>query len=214
MSLRVPDVPDPLPEPLQHTWDTGKPIVRCHHIEMGATEFNTTEVSRRFRPVTGAEGVVPTIYGADLDQGALSETVFHDVPVRGKAKRVQRRALIHMVLSTITPTRPLRLVRLHGSGPSRLQSTHAQLVETSSRQYPRTAKWGQALFECDASFDGLIWRSRQFNDSYALMLWGERVKRFEDLEFDPDEAPLPLYVGEGLEKVQQLADDCGITVIN
>lgn len=181
---------------------------------MGATEFNTTEVSRRFRPVTGATGTVATIYGADLDQGALSETVFHDVPVRGTAKRVQRRALIHMMLSTITPTRELRLVRLHGSGPNRLQATHANLIETSSRQYPRTALWGQALYECGPSFDGLIWRSRQFNDSYALMLWGDRIHRFTDLASEPDTAPLPLYVGDGLDKVRELADECGITVID
>jgi hypothetical protein len=32
-----------------------------------------------------------------------------------------------------------------------------------------------------AGFDGLIWRSRQFNDSFALMLWGDRVARFTDL---------------------------------
>jgi hypothetical protein len=214
MSVRVPDVPDPLPEPLEHIWEKGKPIIRCHHIEMGATEFNTTEVSRRFRPVAGAKGTVPTIYVSDLDQGALSETVFHDVPVQDKARRVQRRALIHMVLSTIAPTRQLRLVRLHGAGLRRLQVTHGKLIETSSRQYRRTALWGQALYDCDPDFDGLIWRSRQFNDSYALMLWGGRVDRFKHLKFDRTQAPLPLYVGEGLEKVQQLADDCGITVIN
>jgi hypothetical protein len=30
---------------------------------------------------------------------------------------------------------------------------------------------------------------------------------------DPDNAPLPLYAGAGFDEVQQLADDCGITVI-
>lgn len=214
MSVRVPDVPDPLPEPLVDTWPKGRPIIRCHSINMGATEFNTTEASRRFRPVICAKGTVATIYGADLEQGALSETVFHDVPVRGKAKRIQRRALIHMVLSTIAPTRELRLVRLHGAGPNRLQVTHANLIETSSRQYPRTALWGQALYDHDPTIDGIVWRSRQFNDSLALMLWGDRVDRFEEVEFDPDTAPLPLYVGDGLAKVQQLAYDCGITVID
>ena len=214
MSVRVPDVPDPLPEPLEHLWVEGKPIIRCHHIEMGATEFNTTAVSRRFRPVACAAGTAATIYGADLDQGALSETVFHDVPVRGTARRVQRRALIHMVLSSITPTRDLRLIQLHGAGLSRLQVTHGELIETSSRQYPRTAMWAQALYDCNPVFDGLIWRSRQFNDSYALMLWAERVDRFTHLKFDRNKPPLPLYLGEGLEKVQQLADDCGITVIS
>ncbi len=45
------------------------------------------------------------------------------------------------------------------------------------------------------------------------MLWSDRVNRGDDLEADPDNAPLPLYAGAGFDEVQQLADDCGITVI-
>jgi hypothetical protein len=210
--MRVPDVPDPLPDPRVHTWPTHQPIARCHHISMGATEFNTSSVSRRFRPVTRGGDIVSTLYAADLPQGALSETVFHDVPVRGAGRRLQRRALVPMVRSTIIPLRPLRLVELHGAGLRRLQVTHGELIESSSWQYPRTAAWGQALYDL-ADYDGLIWRSRQFNDSFALMLWGDRVRRFDDLEVDPNDAPLPLYAGAGLDEVQQLADDCGITVI-
>lgn len=73
---------------------------------------------------------------------------------------------------------------------------------------------GQALHDHDGAFDGLVWRSRQFNDSLALMLWGDRVSRFEDLQFDPDESPVPLFAGPGLEIVQGLANDFGITVID
>ncbi|MGV7743594.1 hypothetical protein B1T44_29750 [Mycobacterium persicum] len=101
----------------------------------------------------------------------------------------------------------------HGAGLSRLQVSHGTLIETSSRQYPRTALWGQALYDCGQEFDGLIWRSRQFNDSYALMLWAGRIQRFEQLKVDPSHSPLPLYLGEGLQSVQHHADDCGITVI-
>ena len=82
--MRVPDVPGPLPDPRVHTWPAGDRIVRCHHISMDATEFNTSNVSRRFRPVTRGGDIVSTLYAADLPRGALSETVFHDVPVRGK----------------------------------------------------------------------------------------------------------------------------------
>jgi hypothetical protein len=210
----VPDVPDPLPEPLVHRWPEGKPIVRCHDATMGATEFDTTAVSRRFRPVDGVDGIDATIYGADLRQGALSETVFHDVPVRGTARRIQRKAFIHTVLSTIVPARELRLVQLHGAGLRRLQVTNAKLIETGARQYPRTARWGQALHDHGDAFDGLVWRSRQFNDSLAIMLWDDRVSRFVDLDFDPDEFPLPLFAGPGLELVQELAIEFDITVID
>jgi hypothetical protein len=211
---RVPDVPVLLEAPRLHLWAADTPIVRCHNVAMGATEFNTTSASRRFRPVhDSAAAVVATIYGADLTEGALSETVFHDVPVRGPGRRVLRKALVPMVLSTIMPARDLRLVELHGGGLARLGVTHGELIESSSRQYPRTALWGQALYEHVDGFDGLIWRSRQFNDSFALMLWGDRVDRFTDLRAHPDTAPVPLFAGDGFEAVQELADAVAITIV-
>jgi hypothetical protein len=179
---------------------------------MGTTEFNTSNASRRFRPITHGGTTVPTLYGADLVQGALSETVFHDVPVRGTARRIQRKALLPMIRSTVFPKRDLRLVQLHGAGLRRLRVSHAELIECAARHYDRTAAWAQALYD-HADHDGLVWRSRQFNDSYVVMLWGGRVDRFQDLGIDPDTAPLPLCAGVGFDEVQQLADQSGITVI-
>jgi hypothetical protein len=109
--------------------------------------------TRRFRPVTRGGDIVPTLYASDLPQGALSETVFHDVPVRGKGRRILRKALVPMVRSTIIPLRPLQLVEMHGAGLRRLQASHGELIESSSRQYPRTAVWGQALHDF-ADHDG------------------------------------------------------------
>jgi hypothetical protein len=211
--VRVPNVPDPLPNPLEHTWVAGRPIVRCHPVAMGAKEFNTSAASRRFRPVRHSGVVVPTLYGADLIEGALSETVFHDVPVRGAARRIQHKALVLMVRSTVIPMRDLRLVGLHGAGLSPMGATHGELIESGSAQYLRTAAWGQALYDL-GGFDGLVWCSRQFNDSYALMLWGDRVDRFTHLEVDPDNPPLLLYGGVGFDEVQRLADESGITVVS
>jgi hypothetical protein len=210
--VRVPPVPNPLPAPLVRVWPKGFPIIRCYKGTMGAHEFNTTAASRRFRPVKHNGVIVPTLYGADLVDGALSESVFHDVPVRGKGRRIQRKALVQMIRSTLLPKRDLRLVQLHGAGLDRLGATHAELIESSSRQYPRTAAWGQAIYDL-GNFDGLVWRSRQFNDSYSLMLWGDRVDRFKDLALDTKSAPLSLWVGAGFDEVQKLADDRGITVV-
>jgi hypothetical protein len=181
---------------------------------MGATEFDTTSAARRFRPVQNPGGaLVPTIYGADLTEGALSETVFHDVPVRGPGRRIFRKALVPIVLSTITPVRDLRLAELHGAGLGRLGTTHGELIETGAKQYPQTARRGQTLYDQAAGFDGLIWRSRQFNDSFALMLWGDRVARFTDLAPHPSVAPVPLYAGDGFETVRELAEATRITIV-
>jgi len=211
--MRVPDVPNPLPDPLESIWSAGTAIIRCHSVKMGANEFNTSNASRRFRPVTASGIIVPSLYGSDLVKGALSETVFHDVPVRGRGRRVQHKTLVTIIRSTVIPKRDLRLVRLHGSGLGRLRVTHEELIESSSRQYPRTAAWGQALYDHAANYDGLVWRSRQFNDSYALMLWGTRVDRFNDLDIDEESPPLSLYAGPGYDEVQELAAEREITVV-
>lgn len=205
-------MPAPLPDPLTDIWAAGRKIVRCHEITMGATEFNASDASRRFRPVRNHGIVVSTLYGADLINGALSETVFHDVPVRGAARRIQHKTLVGMVRSTVIPRRDLRLVRLHAAGLSRLRVTHGELIESGASQYTLTALWGQALYDL-GDYDGLVWRSRQFNDSLAVMLWGDRVDRFADLEVDGDNPPVLLYGGVGFDEVQQLADEIDVTVI-
>lgn len=210
--MRVPDVPKPLPKPLEDIWPAGRPIIRCHNVALGATEFNASTDSRRFRPVQSHGAIVPTLYGADLVKGALSESVFHDVPVRGNGRRIQRKALVPMMRSTVIPKRDLRLVRLHSDGLKRLGVKHAELIESSARQYPRTAAWGQALYDL-GDHDGLVWQSRQFNASYAIMLWGDRVKRRKDIDVDEANPPLSLFLGPGFDEVQQLADDGLITVV-
>jgi hypothetical protein len=210
--VRVPDVPKPLPKPLEDIWPAGRPIIRCHNVALGATEFNASTDSRRFRAVQRHGAIVPTLYGADLVKGALSESVFHDVPVRGNGHRIQRKALVPMMRSTVIPKRDLRLVRLHSDGLKRLGVKHAELIESSARQYPRTAAWGQALYDL-GNHDGLVWQSRQFNASYAIMLWGDRVKRRKDIDVDEANPPLSLFLGPGFDGVQQLADDCLITVV-
>jgi hypothetical protein len=118
-----------------------------------------------------------------------------------------------MVLSTITPLRGLRLAELHGAGLGHLGATHGELIETGAKQYPRTALLGQAVYDHAAGVDGLIWRSRQFNDSFALMLWGDRLARLTDLAPHPGIAPVPLYAGEGFETVRELAEAVRITII-
>jgi len=42
---------------------------------------------------------------------------------------------------------------------------------------------------------------------------GRPCQCFDDLEADPNNAPLRPHAGAGFDEVQQLADDCGITVI-
>lgn len=203
---RLPDPPDPSTlDPLLETWARGGRIVRCHRSVFGATEFNPGFGRGRFHPF----GDVPTLYGAGSLDGALSETVFHDVPIRGASRCILRSSLKTMLVSVLAPRRDLQLVQLHGYGLRRLGTSRAELVESGADQYGQTARWAEALHDCGDGIDGLVWVSRQHDTSLALVLFGDRVRR-ADLEVI--EPPLPLYLGAGFEEVQRAAEQAEITV--
>jgi hypothetical protein len=197
-------------DPLVTEWPAGRPIVRCHNARHRPAEFNRTARPGRFRPVRRRGRIVGTLYGSEDLAGAVSETVFHDLPVGTAPRFLRVEALAPMVASTLSPRRALRLASLHGHGLRRLGATRAQLIDSEADQYPALAAWGQALHDCAAEPDGLAWRSRHYDDAYALLLFGDRV-RHRDLE--AIEPPLPLAVGRGLELLMGLAERAGITLV-
>jgi hypothetical protein len=197
-------------DPLISEWAAGRPIVRCHNARHGPAEFNRTASPGRFRPVRRRGRIVVTLYGSEDLAGAVSETVFHDLPVATGPRFLRVEALEPVVASTLSPRRLLRLVSLHGDGLRRLGATRMQLIDAEADRYPELAAWGQALHDCPAEPDGIVWRSRHYDDAYALLLFGDRVRR-RDLEVV--EPPLPLAVGGGLERLMELAERAGITLV-
>lgn len=184
---------------------------RCHPSTFGATEFNPrARTPGRFRPIRSRRRIVPTLYAADGHEGAISETVFHDVPVQGAIKQVRMGRFDIVLLSSIAPTRDLSLVRLHGQGFQRLSVSRRNLIESEADCYSDLAEWGQALHDCPARPDGLLWRSRHYDDDYACLLFGDRVGRRELQVVAPS---LPLAFGRGLELVQAAAEDAAIALI-
>jgi hypothetical protein len=184
---------------------------RCHPSTFGVTEFNPrARTPGRFRPISAGRRIVPTLYAAEGHEGAISETVFHDVPVENVIKQVRMARFNTLLLSDVAPKRDLRLVRLDGQGFQRLAVSRSSLIESEADCYPKLAAWGQALHDCPAHPDGLLWRSRQYDDEYACLLFGDRLAR-RYLEIV---APsLPLAVGRGLELVQEAAEEAEITLI-
>jgi hypothetical protein len=197
--------------PLLETWRQGVRIVRCHHSDFGATEFNPGLGFGRFHPFLNASGtIVPILYGSDSLKGALAETVFHNIPIRGPKRRLLRSSLKTKLVSVIAPRRDLRLVQIHGYGLRRLELLRSDLIDSDASQYGRTAAWAQALHASSADVQGLVWVSRQHDTSLALVLFGDRVAR-EDLKVM--EAPLPLANGVGFRKLRRAADEAGITIV-
>jgi hypothetical protein len=211
-STVVPKPPDPSAlNPLIHEWEAGRAIVRCHDTRFGATEFNRTASEGRFRPVRSRGRIVGTVYGAQDDAGAIAESVFRPVPVGTTVRQVGRARLVPIMISTLASSRTLRLASLHGNGFRRVGASRTQLIDSEADQYPALAAWGQALHDCPATPDGIVWRSRHYDDSYAFVLFGDRVRRHE---LQVVESPLPLAVGRGLERVMELAEQADITIVD
>jgi hypothetical protein len=212
VSSSLPSPPEPFALDCNvEVWDAEKPIIRVHHSAFGATEFNPGSGNGRFHPVVDRMATrIPTIYGSNTFDGALSETVFHDVPVSGSGKAVAQSSLRPMLSSTLRPTRPLRLVQLRGFGLKKLGVMRAQMIDSEADQYPVTRAWAAALYEAVNVADGLIWMSRQHDTSEAIVLFGTRVRRHE---LEVAAAPRSLYPpSPGWHDVLVAAEAANITI--
>ena len=123
---------------------------RCYNAAWGSRDFYPGDVTHRgrFHPIrpTGALADLPVLYGADSSLGALSESVFHDVPVRG-TKHVPYASLRHRLLIELAPTRDLSLIDLTSLGLHRLRVSRAELIESDPRSYSDTTAWGRTLHD-------------------------------------------------------------------
>jgi len=201
-------------DPLLQVWRRGRTFHRCYDISWGSRDFYAGDDANRgrFHPFTpdGSSEALPGLYGASDVDGAVSETVFHDVPVRG-VKRVPLAKLLHRVVVPLAPTRDLRLVDLTSEGLCRLGLTRGELIDSDARSYPDTAAWARILHAHPHRVDGLLWVSRQRDTSLAVLLFGGRVE-VGDLEVAPNQVPLTLGAGTGLDAVCAAASRAGITI--
>jgi hypothetical protein len=182
-----------------------------HKSVLAPTTFNPGKgAPGRFHPFqNAAKAPVPTLYVAESIGAVLSETVFHDVPRDGKGENriVSRRKIEPLAISMIRPMRDLKLTQLRDPGLRKLRLSQAELIDTESDHYLTTVKWA-AYFHRNGC-DGLIWMSRQFNSSAAMVLFGDRVIP-SDLAIV--QHPLLLSEGAGFAAVLQAAEDAGIMI--
>lgn len=202
-------------DPVETALPAGVELFRVHFEELDADRFNPHYgAGGRFhfiRPAGKAERNVPALYAAEGVEAALAESVFHDVPIRPKeGRRLAFHKLEKQALSSIRTGRVLRLVELHHPGIARLQLEPRDLTDTDPSEYPRTRAWAQALHDTGDP-EGLVWRSRLYNEQKAYTLFGDRVASDD---FDVTAGPVPLGRGRGLELVYELAERLGITIVH
>lgn len=200
--------------PLIHAWPAGEPIVRVFNHAYPPNAFNPGTgggVRGRFHFFEDSAGVVvPALYGSDQEDGAIAETVFHDVPVRGDHRVVLESRLAPLSIVTLSPARELKLVELLGFGLQRLKVRAEELTSTEASEYASTIRWAAAAHGAFDDVDGLLWMSRQFNAARALVLFGDRV---HSSDLDLVAPPIPLAIGPGRIRLDDAANRAGIAII-
>ncbi len=206
-------------EPEVGPWEGGSSFVRVYDHEFSSTSFNPGDPDHpldpdspagRFHHFEASEGeVVPVLYGASEQDAAIAEVIFREVPIDGPNRSVPSSVLAGYSMVRLSPKRPLRLVRLYGHGLRRLRVRARNLTDTESSEYPKTLRWAQALHVHDDTIDGLSWMARQFNNAFALVLFGDRVEPGDLAEVDP---PFSLLTGRGRKLVQHAANRSDIAL--
>lgn len=209
-------VPAPRPplHPLTVTIPAGTRLWRSHRPAVAATAFSASTRSTRFGPLAGPDGrVIPIWYGAGDREGAVFETVFHDVPSGARSPQVLYASFADRILSPVRLTADLVVVDLSSDGLRRLRVHRSHLVESTAAQYPRTRAWAAALRDAASDAAGLTWIARQRDRSVAVGLFEDRVPAGILVDDPGPDGPLALGIGAGLDLVEELADRAGILVV-
>jgi hypothetical protein len=145
------------------SWGESEIMYRVHDAQYAVDSFNPSPLGNaRFGPIRDSAGnVIPTLYAATSPQGALMETVFHDVPNKPGFKQVSVGRLEGKLSSTLIFLSDFQLIDLGRIGLRRLGVHPHNLIDTTKAHYPETRKWAESLYTAYPQAEGLIWPSRQ-----------------------------------------------------
>jgi hypothetical protein len=180
MAKRAATITSPtVPSKIKPTaWGSGKTMYRVHDAIYAADHFNPSpKGNARFSPILDSSGkVIPTLYAATTDRGALMESVFRDVPYRTGFKHVDAKRLEGKVCSTLLFQTDFQLLDLSKIALRGLGIPPRQLIDTTKAHYPTTRGWAEQVYAAHPHIQGFLWSSRQDDRALAVVLFGSRVK--------------------------------------
>lgn len=147
--------------------------------DRGANQFNPG-FGPRTRFAFFGNPKVPVLYAADTEEGAVCETLLHDIPLGGGDLRPDDYA--DKVMARLTTVRPLQLASFMGIGLRMLGVDASEITATAASHYGEIVLWATAAHE--AGFDGAVWMSHRCNTDRAYVFFGDRVSA-SDLVMDP-----------------------------
>jgi hypothetical protein len=141
--------------------------------------FNDTpNGNARFSPLIdpATNRVIPTLYAAQTQRGAIAEIVLHDVPTPSTGHlhdwEQDKASLLH--LSEIVLAE-LNLVNLTTTGLRAAGLKVADFFGTEKPDYPRTRQWALHIWQQLPAAQGLYWMSVRDNTCPVVMLFGDRL---------------------------------------
>ncbi len=160
-------------------WPAGTEIHTIHHTDFEPQSFNLAAAPTkptRFAPIHDSSGKpVPYLYGGSSLEGAIFETIFHNVPIDAPDKFVDLDEFGDRSHGVVIPDRDLKLIDLTTDRLHLLKIPKDELIESPPTDYLNTALWAQALHRQYHKVDGLLWISCKRDQDKALVLFGDRA---------------------------------------
>lgn len=215
----VPGLPEPgeaIPV-FKETLPAGKILYRCHAMTWPGNSFNPgreltcNNYGARFSPFKDLQGqLVPSLYAADSMAGALAETLFHDLIGGERRGFLSIRPWRHWAMSQLVLKRDLALVTLKTADLYRMGLSKQFFLLSDRLVYPQTQRWARAIHYQNPTIDGMVWKSRQHDDSSAFIFYGDRTTS-EDLAFQRETCGI-FSAPEVIKEIINLAERLGIVL--
>jgi hypothetical protein len=153
----------------------GAVLWRIHAESLAGDTFNPGFGFSRFAPIGPVRKRVPTAYAANEFEAAVYETIFHDLNPAQPFKTYTLSKLADVRCSVLRIASPLALRSFLAPDLMKLGVARNQLIDTSSREFPDTRRWSAAMHRKDTGTHGMVWESRAYPSSLAMMFFGDRV---------------------------------------
>ena len=205
-------VPKPPTAFATHVTDlpVGAVLWRIHAERLAGDAFNPGIGFSRFAPIGPVRKRVPTAYAAEEFEAAVYETIFHDLDPAQSFKTYPLNKLAEVRCSMLRVATPLVLRSFLAPDLMKLGVARNQLIDTPSQEFPDTRRWSAALHRRDTVTQGMVWESRAYPSSLAMMFFGDRVSSgalsvVSSTRIDADPALAMRF--------KALADRSGVTLI-
>lgn len=156
--------------------------------------------------------LIPAWYGATTEDGAVFESVFHDIRPSDRAARVQPNEYGDRFLAPVVTLRALTLVDLTSAGLHAIGLSRQRLIESRSARYAWTNEIAEKLRSAAPDSDGFVWVSRAHDTSECVVLY-DLPGHDKMIDTHPTELAIALGIGPGLRLLRELAVRARITLV-